>query len=678
MKPNYIYQWLAAGVLFGLMAHANENEPIRTQYELLFSKIDSVNYWTKASKNTTYTLEQRKQFLLKCYHSIKANRTDTLRTRKLTSNAYQHLKLGDTLLFKAHNAEALKLATTLKDSFAIGDAHWNYATYYVNNEAYDNAYYHFNMAQDYFEKIGQLSELAYVQYGMAFIKGRFKDYTGSEVLTFKAIEIFKKTENYKSLFSCYNHLGNLQNDISKFDKALFYFEKAIENLNKVKNNNNLRQAVLNNIGNTYLKKGDYINALQNFNALLKNKHLKASNIENYARTIDNKAYCQLLMKDTTNVANALQEALDIRMNQDRKSGVVISKIHFAHYYAYAQDTLKAIAYAKEANALAKDIRNGRDYLETLSVLAHLDKKNSAIYLKKHIDFSDSLIVIERNIQNKFTRIAYETDEYIEETQRLLQQKIWIITISSILFLVFGFSIYITDEKSKKRALLFENEQQKANEQVYLISLKQQEKIENERILERNRIAEDLHDGVLGRLFGTRLGLGFLNIEGNEKTKNDHVSFLNELQTIEKEIRDVCHKLSDNTTSSQINFSSIIHNIIESKSKLGDFTFKLDFDPAIDWQHINQITKVNLFRILQEALLNILKHASATKVTLNFWFHNKKLLMEIKDDGVSFDAKQKRKGIGIKNMKSRTEKLNGKFSIVSKHNKGTQIIIKIPI
>jgi uncharacterized phage-like protein YoqJ len=84
LKPNYIYQWLAAGVLFGLMAHANENEPIRTQYELLFSKIDSVNYWTKASKNTTYTLEQRKQFLLKCYHSIKANRTDTLRTRKLT------------------------------------------------------------------------------------------------------------------------------------------------------------------------------------------------------------------------------------------------------------------------------------------------------------------------------------------------------------------------------------------------------------------------------------------------------------------------------------------------------------------------------------------------------------------------------------------------------------------
>ena len=678
MKSNYQYRLFVVFAFFGIMMQSYGIRLDKTQSKLLFSKNDSITHWTRASRNTAYSLQKRKQFLLKSYQSIKAAYTDTLQAQKLTSNAYDNLKLGDTLLFKQRNAEALELATTQKDSFAIGDAHWNYATYYLNKEVYDNAYYHFNVAYGFFDEGRYISESAKIQYGMAFIKGRFKDYSGSEVLTFKAIKKFKNTKNYKSLFSCYNHLGNLQNDINEFDKALFYYKKAIDNLNKVKNNNSLKEAVLNNIGNSYLKKGDYTNALRNFNRLLENDHLKLNSKANYARALDNNAYCKLLMKDTVNVANSLKEALKIRENQDNISGIVISKIHFAHYYAYAQDTLKAITSAKEANALAKGIRNGRDFLETLSLLSRLDPKNSASYLKRHIDFSDSLIIVERKIQNKFIRIAYETDEYIEETQRLSYQKTLIISISFLIVLVLAFLAYIKTESSKKDALKLENEQQKANEQVYLISLKQQEKIEDERIKERNRIAEELHDGVLGRLFGTRISLGFLAIDGSEKTKNDHASFLNELQTIEKEIRDVCHKLSDNSNSSQINFAIIIHNLLDSKSKLGNFKFKLDFDSAIQWQQINQITKVNLFRILQEALQNILKHASATKVTLDFWFHNKKLLMEIKDDGISFDAAQKRKGIGIKNMKSRAEKLNGVFSIVSKYKKGTQITIQIPI
>ena len=53
-------------------------------------------------------------------------------------------------------------------------------------------------------------------------------------------------------------------------------------------------------------------------------------------------------------------------------------------------------------------------------------------------------------------------------------------------------------------------------------------------------------------------------------------------------------------------------------------------------------------------------------------------MEISDDGVGFNIKRKTKGIGLKNIKSRAEKLNGKFLLVSKHNKGTLLKIKIPL
>ena len=328
--------------------------------------------------------------------------------------------------------------------------------------------------------------------------------------------------------------------------------------------------------------------------------------------------------------------------------------------------------------MSLDIENSRDYLESLLLLSKIDVAQASTYLKRHIDFSDSLQIVERKIQNKFTRIAYETDGYIQETERLSEQKKWILLIGLGLIIILSFLYFLLNEKSKNALLLFENEQQKSNEKVYLISLKQQEKLENERIKERNRIAKELHDGVLSKLFGTRMGLGFLEIGGTHKLQKQHQSFLDELQTIEKEIRDVSHKLSDNIDSSQLNFTTIIHNLIKSKSKIGNFNFEINFDKSIHWRDVNGYIKVNIYRIIQESVHNILKYAFSENVKLIFQLDKNSLIMEITDDGVGFNIKRKTKGIGLKNIKSRAEKLNGKFLLVSKHNKGTLLKIKIPL
>ena len=653
------------------------NPPKTAGSPLSPSSNDSVSTWIRASKNTSYALQERKQFLIKAYHIVKASQIDSTHVRNLTTIAFRNLRLGDITLFKKRTSEALALATRLNDSFAIGDGHWNYASYYNQLQVFDSAYHHFDTANKYFDKSGHISESAKMQYGMAFIKGRFKDYSGSEVLTFMAIKKFKQIEDFKSLYSCYDHLGTLQNDIYEYDKALYYYDRSLEYLDEFKNNQTQYQASLNNIGITYLKKEDYTQALQNFNTLLKNDRLKLNNKDYYARALDNRAYCRLLMKDTLHVSKQLNEALQIRDSLGNKGAVVISKIHLARYYTYAQDSVKAIAAAKEANRLAEEIRNSRDYLESLSILATLDPKNSATYLKRHIEYSDSLQIIERKIQNKFTRIAFETDEYIEETKRLSEQKVWITVIGLVIFLVLGLLFLIWRQKLRHNFLLFENEQQKANEQIYLISLNQQEKLENEKIKERNRISEELHDGVLSQLFGTRMNLGFLVIEGDENSVKQHQLYLKELQTIEKEIRNVSHELSDNIASSQINFLSIITEVLETKSKLGHFKFELDFDESIDWQKINQIIKANLYRIIQEALQNIIKHAQAKNVSLFFNVDKLKLVLEIKDDGIGFDTKQKPRGIGMRNMTSRIKKLNGEFTVLSKPTKGTLLTIQIP-
>lgn len=121
-----------------------------------------------------------------------------------------------------------------------------------------------------------------------------------------------------------------------------------------------------------------------------------------------------------------------------------------------------------------------------------------------------------------------------------------------------------------------------------------------------------------------MNLGFLEIKGDANTLKQHQKYIDELQTIEKEIRNVSHKLSDNIDSIPISFSSIIEEELENKSKLGNFKYTFDIDTSIDWHQIDQVFKANLLRILQEALQNILKHAFAKKNKLGFYGQQKKL------------------------------------------------------
>lgn len=150
-----------------------------------------------------------------------------------------------------------------------------------------------------------------------------------------------------------------------------------------------------------------------------------------------------------------------------------------------------------------------------------------------------------------------------------------------------------------------------------------------------------------------------------------------MQIIEEEIREVSHNLNDNFSSSKIHFGYVLNQLVENKSHLSGFAYQLNIDKNIIWNNIDEIIKVNLYRIIQEALQNIVKYADAKNVVLCFLVVQNKLMVSVNDDGVGFAIKKKKKGIGIKNMKSRIQKLNGMFSIQSEIGKGTNIDFTIP-
>ncbi|MGB1283313.1 MAG: sensor histidine kinase [Polaribacter sp.] len=298
--------------------------------------------------------------------------------------------------------------------------------------------------------------------------------------------------------------------------------------------------------------------------------------------------------------------------------------------------------------------------------------------KKQINYSDSLQILEQKVQHKSVQIAHKTDKYIAENKCLSKEKKWFLTASFGFVSVFALLCFIKVQKIKDEKLLVDAALQKASEQIYFLTLKQQEKLEKEKIKERNRIAEELHDGILAKLFGARVSLGFLEFKKDKKMNQKYQFYLDELQSIEKEIRDVSHKLSDNFEDFKIGFPTMISQLLENKSEIGGFTFKLAFDDRIRWEFVNKITKINLYRIIQEAIQNSMKHASATHIAVRFSLNKTELALMVKDNGCGFNVKRKAKGIGLKHIKSRTKKLKGICRIYSQLNKGTIIKINIPI
>lgn len=639
------------------------------------NSLDSINLWIAQAKNGKNHIEFRKTRLQKAYSYTSKITNDSIKADRLIEIAYRHYKLKDSILFFKLNKEAEQLTGKLKSNYLLAFLHWNYSSFYYRNSDYLKAYNHYNTAYQHFDKIKEKKNAGIMLQSMAQIKGYYRDYAGSEQLDIKAIKIFKSLKNHNKLISLHNHLGLLQCDIKEYDKAIEYYHKALGFYKKIDKKTQKKNyiEIYNNIANAYLEKKEYQKALGYYNKEL-NKNLK---LEDRARILDNRAYCKLKMGDTAKIINDFKKALNIRAKTDNKAGVLISKIHLSDYYSFSKDTLKALQLAKEANILAKQIKNGRDYLTSLQQLANLDRQNAKKYLDRHIQFNDSLISIERRMRNKFTRIEFETDEYIAETKRLEQQRIWIFFTSVSSLLILSLLYFLRVQKVKNEKLRLEAEQQKANEEIYILTLEQQAKLEEEKVKERNRISEELHDGILGKLFGTRFGLGFLNISGDDETLNKHQSLLNELQEIEKEIREVSHKLSDNFDNSEISFTTIIKQLLKDKSLIGNFNYQINFDDAIPWKEINEITKVNIYRITQEAIQNIIKHAKAKNVTLAFSITSRELIIELSDDGIGFNTKKGRKGIGLKNITSRIQRIHAHLDIHSEINVGTTFSIKIP-
>ncbi|MCF8273725.1 MAG: sensor histidine kinase [Flavobacteriaceae bacterium] len=638
-------------------------------------------YLSKSQNKDKYSNDDRLTYALKAKQIVLTEGIDSLiiNVNLNLSSIYKEKK--QYILFKKVNEEALKIASKTKDSSTIAFINYNIGDYYNFYRQTDSAYYYYHKVEKLYSALKDYYNTADILFNIAVLQKNEKDFIGSEVTSVEAMSLLNQIEETNSVVKLksyiYNNLGLVFDQLEQYDESIKYHKKAIELKKKLEGNNLATiDNSKNNLALTYKNSRQYDLAIFYYKEILENKNLINERPDFYALVLDNYANTLYLTKDYRQLPKLYLKALKICDSIGASYNSIIINQHLAQYYNDNNKKDSAKYYAYRAKDISKKYHND-DLLKSLLLLSKIEEDSLAVkHYNAYIKLNDSLVKNERTIRNKFARIRFETKEIEQRNIQIAREKLWL-TIISIILLISALLIYIIiTQRSKNNELRFVQKQQEANEEIYNLMLTQQEKIEEARVLEKKNISQELHDGVLGRLFGTRLSLDSLNMAVSEEAVKTRSRYIQDLKNIEDDIRKVSHELNTDFISGS-GFLDIIKTLLEDQTKAYKLEYKFECKDSINWEDVSNKNKIHIYRILQEAIHNIYKHANASLIKIVLELKNNVILLTINDNGSGFDVNKAKAGIGLKNMNSRINEINGELNIVSKINEGTTVKIKIP-
>jgi len=229
----------------------------------------------------------------------------------------------------------------------------------------------------------------------------------------------------------------------------------------------------------------------------------------------------------------------------------------------------------------------------------------------------------------------------------------------------GTGIDITGRKELEEAILKQEVQ--AQKMIIRAVLQAEER-------ERNIIGQELHDNVNQILASAKLYLSMA--ETDEELRETLIK--NSLKYIEDAIQEIRSLSKSQVTPLKIiNLQELVEDLLnefdQKASIRTNFNYNVSKNVVVD-----EDLKLNIYRVIQEQLNNVLKHSSAEKVSVSVEGINGWLKVKIEDDGKGFLLDKRRNGIGIANMTNRVESYNGQIKIDTSPGKGCVVDVKIPV
>jgi two-component system NarL family sensor kinase len=491
------------------------------------------------------------------------------------------------------------------------------------------------------EKEGKDSLRASALLNLAALNIAQKQYEIARKRAFEAADLHKKMQNWRDLCADYTAVANAYSiQGGTGDSALIYHQRALEIAQKHQLPD-IRGTVLNNIGVHYHRKDDLEQAIQNY-----------------------------------------KEATVYFKESDERFILCFGLLNIGHAYRKLERWSEAKTWYDEAMPVCESCGNvegvGSIHMGMADVHEHLGDYKSALAAQKKLNETD--LKLNEQTYNRATQTLeakYGAEkkerELSEQRAQNFRQQAGLYSLGAVFvaFLGFGYLFYNRFRLRKKVELdaAIIREQKLGLNAV----IEAQE-------TERKRIARDLHDGVAQELVALKLGFDALGRRVGKIAPHESARFSElgeQLNASCTEVRNVAHLMSPPGLEQQglaPSLDLLLRHMLQNAgldTKLHAYNLPL---------HLDEKTEIGLYRIAQELLNNIVKHAHAAKVAVELFQKENYLVLRVEDDGVGYNFEEARaKGsMGLLNVISRTSALGGEFLAENKSPRGSVALVRVPI
>ncbi|MDX1761110.1 MAG: sensor histidine kinase [Christiangramia sp.] len=360
----------------------------------------------------------------------------------------------------------------------------------------------------------------------------------------------------------------------------------------------------------------------------------------------------------------------------------------ASVFKQLQKIDSSIYYYKMAEALAPkeyEKENKRFLYTNMAEAYDLqgDYKNAYKYLKLQNAYSDSIQQSEQNKAMLDIQTKYEVEKKENENLRLKQNRIWLLAILAVLVLILVIGILAYKNMRSKKAIV-EKEIEVQKQKLDKV-LKEQELAGIDAMIEgqekeRQRIANDLHDN-LGSLLAT-LKLHFQNVKmkrDRSKEEEDHLMKQTDelISEAYQEVRNIAHTKNAGVPA-QEGILPALKKFAAKVSASKKLLIEVE-DSGMD-DRLDNSLEILIFRIIQELITNIIKHAEASEATIYLTHYGDSINILVEDNGKGFSVTEikPREGMGIYSIQKRVEHRGGTVDVESIPERGTSVVINMPI
>jgi signal transduction histidine kinase/Tfp pilus assembly protein PilF len=272
---------------------------------------------------------------------------------------------------------------------------------------------------------------------------------------------------------------------------------------------------------------------------------------------------------------------------------------------------------------------------------------------------------------KDKELAQKKLQLTQQQSYLRKKNTWIIGISTgTLLLVILLIVSYRANMNKQR--LQNKHIENLNQQQEIMQLKAQRQGEEE---ERVRLARELHDGIVAQFSAVKMNLSILPEQhAGLNGSRDFIRIIQHLDNATHALRKTAHNLMPDMLLENGLSEAIYYFCKDMEQSCG---IPIDYQQYVDLPRFLPEWELSLYRIVQELLQNVIKHAKATQVLVQLSYAEGILNITVEDNGKGFDTADKPgKGIGLKNIRARVNALKGHLDIESRQGSGTTVYIEV--